>query len=90
MIISIILVYFAKISFHHNIFHGVVIGLFTGIFSQFGDLFESLLKRDAGLKDSGKVLLSHGGILDRVDSYIFVVWAIYFYTSWIVLGQFKL
>ncbi|MBI3591385.1 MAG: phosphatidate cytidylyltransferase [Candidatus Melainabacteria bacterium] len=90
MIISIILVYFARANFNYNIFHGVIIGLFAGIFSQFGDLFESLLKRDAGLKDSGKALLSHGGILDRVDSYIFVIWAIYFYVSWIVLGQFKL
>lgn len=90
MIISIILVCLLSPSFNHNILHGIVIGMFSGIFSQFGDLFESLLKRDAGLKDSSKVLLSHGGILDRIDSYIFVIWAIYFYVSWIVIGEFKL
>lgn len=90
MVVSLVLVYFYGGYFNYNIFHGVMIGLFSGIFSQFGDLFESLLKRDAGLKDSGKVLLSHGGILDRIDSYLFVVWAIYFYVSWIILGQFKL
>lgn len=90
MISSIILVYIFKDFFNNNLIHGVMIGFFCGIFSQFGDLFESLLKRDAGLKDSGKVLLSHGGILDRIDSYFFVIWAIYFYVSWIVLGQFML
>ena len=90
MVISVIMVYSARESFNSNILHGVMIGLFAGVFSQFGDLFESLLKRDAGVKDSGKALLSHGGILDRIDSYIFVVWAIYFYVGWVVLGEFKL
>lgn len=90
MVVSVILVYFNKSSFGNNLFHGVMIGLFAGIFSQFGDLFESLLKRDAGLKDSGKALLSHGGILDRIDSYIFVIWAIYFYVNWFVLNKFSL
>lgn len=87
MLVSIILVYFNKQSFDGNLFHGLMIGIFAGIFSQFGDLFESLLKRDAGVKDSGKVLLSHGGILDRIDSYLFVIWAIYFYVDWFVLGK---
>lgn len=90
MIISLIFVYLTKSSFNNNLLHGVMIGIFSGIFSQFGDLFESLLKRDAGIKDSGKTLLSHGGLLDRIDSYIFVVWAVYFYISWFVLGQFKI
>ena len=90
MIISIIIVYLQRDNFHNNIMHGIAIGVCTGIFSQFGDLFESLLKRDAGLKDSGKLLLSHGGLLDRIDSYIFVMWAVYFYISWVVLGQFRL
>ena len=90
MIIAIIIVYFFKSSFNYNIFHGVMIGLFTGVFSQFGDLFESLLKRDAGLKDSSTALLSHGGLLDRLDSYFFVVWAVYFYVSWFILGQLNL
>lgn len=89
MISSIILVYIFKSDFNNNLIHGVMIGLFCGIFSQFGDLFESLLKRDAGLKDSGKLLLSHGGILDRIDSYFFVIWAVYFYVNWFVLGQFN-
>lgn len=88
MIVSVVMVFLWQEKFNYNPVHGVMIGLFCGIFSQFGDLFESLLKRDAGLKDSGKILFSHGGILDRIDSYFFVIWAVYFYTSWVVLGRF--
>lgn len=88
MISALILVYVSSASFNNNLWHGVMIGLYSGVFSQFGDLFESLLKRDAGIKDSGKVLFSHGGILDRIDSYLFVIWAVYFYVSWFVLGRF--
>lgn len=48
-----------------------VISCLVAISSIFGDLFESSLKRNAGVKDSGNILPGHGGILDRIDGYLF-------------------
>jgi phosphatidate cytidylyltransferase len=49
----------------------LIISAFTAVASVFGDLFESYLKREADVKDSGDILPGHGGILDRTDGYLF-------------------
>jgi len=57
----------------------VFLGLITGLFSQFGDFFESYFKRQLNVKDSSHILLGHGGFLDRFDSMFAVSFATYFY-----------
>ncbi|MCP4971174.1 MAG: phosphatidate cytidylyltransferase [Arcobacter sp.] len=54
-----------------SMFGAVVISLIVALASVFGDLFESYLKREADVKDSGDFLPGHGGILDRTDGYLF-------------------
>ena len=59
--------------------HLILFGLGISILAQLGDLVESLLKRNAGIKDSSKLIPGHGGILDRLDSFIFVGAVVYIF-----------
>jgi phosphatidate cytidylyltransferase len=58
----------------------VIVGLVICAAGFVGDLFESMLKRDIGVKDSGRLLLAHGGVLDRFDALMFATVAAYFVT----------
>lgn len=68
-------IYPGKLSFNDALIAGIIIG----IFSQAGDLFESMIKRYCDVKDSSEIIPGHGGILDRFDSVIFVTPLVYIY-----------
>ncbi len=66
-------------AFHLPMKHVVALAIITSLVAQLSDLSESLIKRDAGKKDSGTMIPGHGGVLDRVDSFLLAGAAVYFY-----------
>ena len=75
---TVVLSYFIGIP----LIHALILGPVASIAGQIGDLSESALKREIGVKDSGKIFGSHGGVLDRIDSFLFATPVIYYYFIW--------
>jgi phosphatidate cytidylyltransferase len=67
---------------------GAALGVLTSVAAQVGDLVESAFKRDAGVKDAGDIIVGHGGVLDRFDSYL--LGGVTFFAALHVLGILKL
>ena len=67
-----------------SILNAIAAGILIGVFGQFGDLSESIIKRNLQVKDSGGIIPGHGGILDRVDSLLFSAPVFYYCYSFII------
>ena len=68
-----------------SILNSIILGIIIVAMAQLGDLCESLLKRDVGVKDSGDIVPGHGGVMDRADSYIFTAAAAFYYIQFIIV-----
>ncbi len=81
LLFSVLGAFIAKAFVDFSYPHLLFIGILLGIIGQFGDLSESLIKRDCQVKDSGNILPGMGGILDQLDSLLFTAPVFYFYLS---------
>ena len=79
IIFTVIIVMIMGFYFGMNGFNWFVYAIIVAIIAITGDLFESAIKRDMGVKDSGKIIPGHGGILDRFDSLFFTLAFTYYY-----------
>lgn len=76
---------FNTLSINRNIILLIFLSICISIFTVLGDLFESKIKREFGVKDSGNILLGHGGFLDRFDSALFVLPIVYYIFKYLII-----
>ena len=76
---TIIISYFIKDLINSDIMYSLIYGFFIGIIAFSGDLLESFFKRKIGVKDSGKLIPGHGGLMDRFDGYFLVLPFLYIF-----------
>jgi len=76
---TLIIGYFIEMKFPDLRGNYIIVGFLVSVFAPFGDLVESQLKRNFGVKDSGNIIPGHGGILDRLDSFIICAPVVYLY-----------
>jgi phosphatidate cytidylyltransferase len=74
----------AQLDFRWRPFGVILVGAIISVAAQVGDLAESLLKREAGVKDASNIIPGHGGVLDRVDSLLFVLPISFVIFSWLL------
>ena len=65
------LIFPVEVNFFSPILLFIIVGVFASVLTQVGDLFESFIKRKAGIKDMGNIMPGHGGVLDRIDGTMF-------------------
>jgi len=86
ILVAVVAIFISRIWLTFPFVHTLIIGICIGIMAQMGDFFESMLKREVGIKDFGRILPGHGGILDRFDSLFFTIPLFYYYIRLIIFS----
>ncbi len=81
LLVSCVAMFISRMWLFLPLVHTLILGVLIGVMGQMGDFFESMLKREVGIKDFGKILPGHGGVLDRFDSLLFTVPVFYYYVK---------